>query len=153
MDKLDSLVADHLERRLLHPERLEEVLSTVLDRREERTERPATHIAELRKRAAEADAKLKRLYDAIENGVTDLADPMPKGRVAELKAIRDQARADTERAEGAVERLGPASRRKPPRHSPGRPASACGPRPAAIAVITFAHSPNASKSTRKNFAS
>jgi hypothetical protein len=30
----------------------------------------------LRKRAAEADAKLKRLYDAIENGVADLADPM-----------------------------------------------------------------------------
>ena len=33
------------------------------------------HIAELRKRATEAEAKLKRLYDAIENGVADLADP------------------------------------------------------------------------------
>ena len=79
----------------------------MLDRREERTERQATHIAELRKRATEADAKLKRLYDAIENGVTDLSDLMLKDRITELKAIRDQARADTERAEGAVERLGP----------------------------------------------
>jgi site-specific DNA recombinase len=79
----------------------------VLDRREERAERRATHIAELRKRAAEVDAKLKRLYDAIENGVADLADPMLKGRVAELKAIRDQAHADAERAEGALERVGP----------------------------------------------
>lgn len=52
------------------------------------------HIAELRKRASEADAKLKRLYDAIENGIADLSDPMLKERVTELKAIRDQARAD-----------------------------------------------------------
>jgi site-specific DNA recombinase len=78
----------------------------LLDRREERAERRATHIAELRRRAAEVDGKLKRLYDAIENGVGDLADPMLKGRVAELKSIRDQAHADAERAEGALERVG-----------------------------------------------
>ena len=75
-DKLDTLVANHIEQRLLQPKRLERILSTVLDRREERTERRAAHIAQLRKRAAEAEAKLKRLYDAIENGVADLADPM-----------------------------------------------------------------------------
>jgi site-specific DNA recombinase len=101
------VVADHIERRLLQPSRLEEILASVLDRREERAERRVTHIAELRKRAAEVDAKLKRLYDAIENGVADLADPMLKGRVAELKVIRDQAHADAERAEGAIERVGP----------------------------------------------
>ena len=50
----------------------------------------------------------KRLYDAIENGVADLADPMLKDRIAELKATRDQARADAERAEGALDRIGPA---------------------------------------------
>jgi site-specific DNA recombinase len=89
------------------PSRLEKILSSILDRREERTERQATHIAELRKRATEADAKLKRLYDATENGVTDLSDVMLKDRITELKAIRDQARADTERAEGAINRQGP----------------------------------------------
>ncbi len=107
MDKLDTLVADHIERRLLQPSRLEEILASVLDRREERAERRVTHIAELRKRAAEVDAKLKRLYDAIENGVADLADPMLKDRVAELKVTRDQAHADAERAEGALKRVGP----------------------------------------------
>src|SRR5262245_19704077 len=76
MDKLDTLVADHIEQRLLQPARLEKILSSVHDRRGERTERRATHIAALRKRAAEANAKLKRLYDAIENGVADLSDPM-----------------------------------------------------------------------------
>jgi site-specific DNA recombinase len=107
MEKLDALVANHIEQRLLQPSRLEKILSSVLDCREERAERQTVQIAELRKRAAEVDAKLKRLYDAIENGVTDLSNLMLKDRIAELKAIRDQARADTERAEGAINRQGP----------------------------------------------
>jgi site-specific DNA recombinase len=48
-----------------------------------------------------------RLYDAIENGIADVSDPILKARVTELKAIRDQARADAERTEGALDRLGP----------------------------------------------
>ena len=107
MEKLDTLVADHIENRLLQPKRLEQILSSVLDRCEERAERRTAHIAELRKRASEADAKLKRLYDAIENGIADLADPMLKDRIAELKAIGDQARTDAERAEDTIERVGP----------------------------------------------
>jgi hypothetical protein len=39
MEKLDKLVAGHIEHRLLAPERLEEVPAPVLDRRQERTER------------------------------------------------------------------------------------------------------------------
>jgi hypothetical protein len=46
----------------------------------------------LRKRPVEAGARLKRLFDAIESGVAELADPMLKDRIAELKAARDQAR-------------------------------------------------------------
>ena len=107
MEKLDNLVAEYIEQRLLQPKRLEQLLSHVLDRRTERAERRKSHIAELRKRAAEADAKLKRLYDAIENGIADLSDPMLKDRIAELKATRDQARLDAERAEDAIERGGP----------------------------------------------
>jgi site-specific DNA recombinase len=107
MEKLDSVVVEHIEQRLLQPKRLEQILSRVLDRRKERTERRTTHIAELRKRAAEAEAKLKRLYDAIENGIADISDPMLKQRVTELRAVRDQARADAERAEGALDRAGP----------------------------------------------
>src|SRR5712671_6009198 len=41
------------------------------------------------------------------NGIADLSDPMLKDRIAELKAIRDQARTDAERAEDAIERIGP----------------------------------------------
>jgi hypothetical protein len=50
-------------------------------------------------------AKPKRRYDAIENGVADFADPLQKDGIAELKVIRDQARAVSDRAEDAVDRL------------------------------------------------
>ena len=39
IDRLDHLVANHLEERVLQPERLEIILASVLDRRQERTER------------------------------------------------------------------------------------------------------------------
>ena len=98
MEKLDALVAGHLEKRLLDPKRLEAVLASVLDRRQERSERKQHHIAELNKRATETDLRLNRLYDAIEGGVANLADPELKTRMATLKATRDQARVDADRA-------------------------------------------------------
>ena len=106
MEKLDDLVAGHIEDRLLQPERLEEVLASVLDRRQERAERRREHIAELNQRAAEADLRLKRLYDAIESGVADLDDPALKDRIAGLKSTRDQAQADAERTAAALESAG-----------------------------------------------
>jgi hypothetical protein len=69
-----------------------------------RSDRRREHIAELNKRAAEADLRLKRLYDAIETGVADLGDPGLKERIAGLKAIRDQAQADTMRAQAELDR-------------------------------------------------
>ncbi len=106
MEKLDDLVAGHIEDRLLQPERLEEVLASVLDRRQERADRRREHIAELNKRAAETDLRLKRLYDAIETGVADLDDPALKERIAGLTAIRDQALADSERAQAMLASAG-----------------------------------------------
>ena len=108
MDKLDRAVVDHLEWRLLDPTRLATMMDQLLERREEWNERRRGHIAELRKRAAEAEAKLKRLYEAIENGVANASDLSLKVRIEELAGIRDQAQADAARAVAAVERLGPA---------------------------------------------
>jgi len=103
MDRLDHLVAEHLEMRLLEPERLRDLLAIHLDRREERDERRRAHAAELVNRAAAAEARLKRLYDAIESGVADLDDPSLRTRIEEPKATRDQARIDAERARAAIE--------------------------------------------------
>jgi site-specific DNA recombinase len=103
MEKLDDLVASHLEKRLLNPARLEEILSSVLDRRQERSERKQAHIGELNKRATETDLRLKRLYDAIESGVANLDDPELKERISGLKATRDQARVDADRASAMLD--------------------------------------------------
>ena len=64
------------------------------------------HIAELNRRAAESELRLKRLYDAIEAGVVDLDDPALKDRIDGLKAIRDQAKADAERAQARLQNSG-----------------------------------------------
>ncbi|MCW8309326.1 recombinase family protein [Acidiphilium sp. PA] len=106
MERLDDLVTKHLEERLLDPARLEEVLGVVLDRRQERTERRAAHATELRKKAAEAEARLKRLYDAIESGVADIEDESLKERIAELRALKFQALVDAERATIALDAVG-----------------------------------------------
>lgn len=99
MDELDTIVVSHLEERLLAPERLEELLGGLLKRREEHAGRLKGRIAELRKQAADAEAKLTRLYEAIENGLAEMDDANLKGRIVELKRTRDAARADADRAE------------------------------------------------------
>lgn len=70
-----------------------------MKRREEHAERQKDRVVELKKQAADAEAKLTRLYEAIENGLAELNDANLKGRIAELRRIRDAARADAERAE------------------------------------------------------
>jgi site-specific DNA recombinase len=106
MDRLDHLVADHIEDRLLQPERLETVLASVIDRRQERTERRREHLAELNRRITETDQRLGRLYDAIESGLVDKDDSVLKERMAGLKALRDQAKADAERTQVALDSAG-----------------------------------------------
>jgi site-specific DNA recombinase len=46
------------------------------------------------------------LYDAIENGVADLDDPDLRERIASLKATRDQAQVDAERAQATPQGSG-----------------------------------------------
>ena len=106
MDKLDHLVAGHLEDRLLQPKRLETILSSLLDRRQERAERRREHLGDLNRRITETDQRLNRLYDAIESGVAALDDVGLKDRIANLKAIRDQATADAERIRVTLDGLG-----------------------------------------------
>jgi hypothetical protein len=105
------------------------------------------HIAELRKRATETDAKLKRLYDAIENGVADLSDPVN---------LRPRATRPALTQSGPRMRLNGPGRRF--RHRLSRrlleqPARVCGPTAAATAAMTFARSPKGSKSICNNCAS
>ncbi|WP_334150378.1 recombinase family protein [Hyphomicrobium sp.] len=106
MGELDTLVVSHLEDRLLVPQRLAELLAGPLARQEAQAERLKGRIAELRSQAADAETKLTRLYEAIENGLAELNDSNLKGRIAELTRTRDAARADADRAEHREEGSG-----------------------------------------------
>ncbi|HEY0122500.1 MAG TPA: hypothetical protein VGC14_12205 [Rhizobium sp.] len=100
------MVVSHIEERLLDPARLEKLLGSILGRREDQAERRREHIASLQRQATESESRLKRLYDAIESGVADLDDPALKERIAGLKVLRDQARADSDRAQALLESPG-----------------------------------------------
>ena len=56
---------------MLQPKRQETVLASVIDRRQERTERRREHLAEPNRRITETDQRLGRLYDAIVSGMVD----------------------------------------------------------------------------------
>ena len=142
MEKLDDLVARHLEERMLQPGRLRTILALILDRRQARGARLHAQAADTAKRAAEAALRLKCLHNAIEAGVADLDDPSLKDRIDGLKAIHDQARADRTRAQAVPDQ---ASHTTVTPHMPTRfsatacdrqaPASAatiCGPWPNAL---------------------
>ncbi|MGE3363940.1 MAG: recombinase family protein [Rhizobiaceae bacterium] len=99
MAELDGLVVEHVERRLLEPTRLRQALGGLMGMRKAHAEKEKERVEALRRQAGDAESKLTRLYEAIENGLAELDDPNLKGRIAELKRIRDAARSDVERAE------------------------------------------------------
>jgi site-specific DNA recombinase len=153
MDKLDHLVASHLEDRLLQPKRLEAILSSLLDRRQDRTERRREHLAELHRRIIETDQRLGRLYDAIESGVAALDDMGLKERIAGLKAIRDQATADADRIQATLDNAGNQSITADMIGTLSQAArSSLRMEGAAIGGITYAPSPSASRSLMTRFA-
>jgi hypothetical protein len=97
MDKLDTLVTDHLMERLFKPERLGAILASLASRRAAKAESLNGRLIALQQEVTEADDKLKRLYRLVEDGLTDL-DEVLKDRLNTLKADRDRAKAALERA-------------------------------------------------------
>lgn len=107
MDRIDAAVIHHLEHRLLDPKRLATMMDNIVDRRDELIQRRGKHIADLRKLATEAEAKVQRLYEAIENGLADPNERSLKARLRELRETRDGLEAEAQRATTALERMGP----------------------------------------------
>src|SRR5262249_46253276 len=97
MDKLDTLVTDHLIERLFKPERLAEMLTSLSLRRAEKSQSLNSRLMALQREVSDAEEKLRRLYRLVENELTDL-DEVLKDRLDTLKAGRDRAKAALERA-------------------------------------------------------
>lgn len=96
MDKLDTLVTDHLADRLLQPHRLTELLASTLKRRMPHAAEVDQRMTALQSDVTEVEAKLKRLYPMVEDGLTEL-DDLLKERIADLKLARDKAKAALDR--------------------------------------------------------
>ena len=109
MDKLDLLVTQHMADRLLEPERLTTLLSSLAGRRAERAAAVDRRLAALAREAEEADERLRRLYKLVEDG-RDHVDDILRARMADLKLAREKAHAALERARSgtrAVEDISP----------------------------------------------
>jgi site-specific DNA recombinase len=98
MDKLDKLVTDRLTEALFKPDRVRAILGGLLERQASRSEDHSHRMTALQNKLTDAEGRLSRLYQAIENGIADFSDPTLKERVAALKAERDQSKGALDRA-------------------------------------------------------
>ena len=101
MDRLDGLVTQHMADRLLEPDRLTVLLTSLSGRRAEKAAALDRRLAALAREAEETDERLRRLYKLIEDG-RDEADDILRARIAELKLVREKAQAALERASSAA---------------------------------------------------
>ena len=109
MDKLDTLVTSHLADRLLEPQRLSEMLTSLASKRAAKAATVDARIAALEREADETNERLRRLYKLVEDGVAEMDDIL-KDRITALKVSRDGAQAALDRARSGV--------RLPVDHSP-----------------------------------
>jgi hypothetical protein len=98
MDKLDDIVLDVLGDKLLTERFVENLLAGLLERQTARDEDHAQRLSGLKGKLADAEERLKRLYQAIENGVADPTDPTLKERIGVVKTERDIAHVALTRA-------------------------------------------------------
>lgn len=96
MAKLDTLVTEHLIKRLFDAERLTAILASVAARRAEQALEVDRRVATLQTEVNDAEQKLKRLYKMVEDGVTDLDDIL-KERLATIKLERDRTKTSLDR--------------------------------------------------------
>ena len=99
MNRLDELVVEHLADRICDAGRMKALLGAVLEQRDFEAQKRDRHQSELLSQKVDLDARLGRLYSAIESGVADLADGGLKERIDTLRRERDAARAALDRLE------------------------------------------------------
>jgi site-specific DNA recombinase len=74
MEKLDAIVLDALEQKVLSPERLPELLSAFLQKSDESDERRREELALLRAARTNSEGALNRLYELVEQGLASPSD-------------------------------------------------------------------------------
>lgn len=96
----DDPVIDAVNSRLPNPDRLVALLEDLLLRQTERAGTIDARLAELTRKANDADQKLQRLYKLVEDGFAKMDDTLRRERIGALQDERDLAVAALERARG-----------------------------------------------------
>lgn len=123
MDKVDELVINAVEEKVFQPERLSVILETMTERTDATRLQLEAEIGRQRIAAGEAQARLDRLYDAIEAGVAELHDPKFKARIdlaklqiregtANLASLRQRRSAKAELSPAMIRRFSSGMRRR-----------------------------------------
>ena len=97
MPLLDDLVVHAVNSQLLRPERLAVLLEDLMARQTERAGAIDARMAELKKKADDADERLRRLYKLVEDGYAEMDEPL-RQRFGELQEERKLAQSALERA-------------------------------------------------------
>lgn len=94
---LDDIVLTNLKARVLAPDRIADLLKSLIERQAAKSESADHRLLALQKELSDAEERLKRLYRSIEDGIIDLDDIL-RERIAALKAQRERVRAALDHA-------------------------------------------------------
>ncbi|MFQ6777631.1 recombinase zinc beta ribbon domain-containing protein, partial [Cereibacter sphaeroides] len=98
MDEIDSSLRSAVASELFHPDRVEKILGAVIARRNAAADGLDEQAERLRHRLREAEARLKRLWDAIECGLTTPSDRQCQDRIRAANACREIAQNELQKA-------------------------------------------------------
>ncbi len=94
---LDDIVLTNLKARVLAPDRLADLLKSLIERQAAKSESADQRLRALQKELSDAEERLKRLYRSIEDGVVELDDIL-RERTGALKSQRERAKATLDHA-------------------------------------------------------
>ena len=88
MDKLDKLVIEQLESRILSPDRLSEMLAQLIERNSKQSDQKASEVKALRKEFRVTEEKIGRLYDALASGTVEHTESFRQS-VSKFEGMRE----------------------------------------------------------------
>ncbi|WP_371422029.1 recombinase family protein [Tardiphaga sp.] len=94
---LDEIVLTNLKQQVLAPDRIAEILRSLMERHATKSESVDRRLLTLQREVSDAEDRLKRLYRSIEDGIVELDDIL-RERTASLKSERERAKAALDRA-------------------------------------------------------
>jgi hypothetical protein len=94
---LDEIVLVNLKQHVLAPDRIADLLKSLMERQAAKSESADLRLLTLQREVSDADDRLRRLYRSIEDGVVEIDDIL-RERTASLKSERERAKAALDRA-------------------------------------------------------